>query len=203
MKANGVVYQDKNDTDESTKPPRQRALYSLLQKDGRYYLKKGYSLSNLNSYTDLFVGWDTNESAKDGDKTNKDSRTYIAGLPKSGTCNSAISTCELKGLLVFIAKKQTMDSTLSEIQRFGVSSGNIMRLDGGPSAQFKSSNHYYHEIWWDARNLPHMIEILDKWLSTWFESVKILKNLAFARFFLYFYHSNYFFELFIDNFVVG
>ncbi|MCP4523776.1 MAG: hypothetical protein GY828_06195 [Candidatus Gracilibacteria bacterium] len=156
VKGDGVVYQDINDGN--------RKLYSLLQKDGKYYLKYGYSKTDLNNFQDLFVAWDISEKTSSSDGTSKDNRTYIGGIPKNSSCNAKKSKCELSSIIFLFAKNKTISDSVTELSRFNVSYSNMVRLDGGGSAQFITRNHDFHEGW-NARNLPHMIEILDKGCS--------------------------------------
>jgi hypothetical protein len=156
LKANGKVYQDKNDKDGS----RERIVYSLLQKSGKYYLKFGYNTNDLNNYSDLFVAWHRYEKSSINDGTSVDNRTYMGTIPKNSNCNAEVATCELKAILFLVAKSKTISQSINELNKFGVKYGNMARLDGGGSSQYKTDNNSFFD--WEGRNMPHMIEILDK-----------------------------------------
>lgn len=156
VKSNGVVYQDKNDKDGK----RERIIYSLLQKAGKYYLKFGYSPNDLNNYTDLFVAWHRYEKLSTSDGLNSDNRTYMGVIPRNESCNSEVSTCELKSIVFLIAINKTISQSLDELHKFGIKYGNMARFDSGGSTQYVTEHNGYNN--WEGRNLPHMIEILNK-----------------------------------------
>lgn len=150
-KANGVIYQSKNDSNR-------RAVYSLLQQSGKYYYKYGSSSILLNSYSDVFTTWNIFEEAASGELSNRDNRTYLGVIPKDSSCKNMKYPCEISHIIFMLAKNKTANEVINELLRFGITYNNISRLDSGGSAQYKTSGYDFGS----GRNMPHMIEILDK-----------------------------------------
>lgn len=162
LKSNGYIHQQLADKDEINN--RDRKLYSLYKSDGSYYLLGKYNtgIINYSHVTDLFAGFHRDERTSSTDGTAKDQRIYIGAFPESYNCNAEVTSCKLKGVLFLLGEGKTINNMISELNRWGVNDGNIVRMDGGGSAQYKTANHDYAERAWSPRWLPHMIEIRGK-----------------------------------------
>lgn len=165
VKGNNVLFQSNN--------TESRSLNTILHSGGTYAYKNGYDTSDLNNVSDAFTGW--NYSVKKGDDDlSEDQYTHLGVIP-NGSCNPGTQTCTLKAVVFLISENKYMSTAVGELNSsWNISNEFITRLDSGGSSQYITLNNDYAESS-NPRNMPHMIEILDKWLSTWFDSVKILK----------------------------
>ncbi len=84
----------------------------------------------------------------------------MGAIPRNESCNSEVSTCELKSIVFLIAINKTISQSLDELHKFGIKYGNMARFDSGGSTQYVTEHNGYNN--WEGRNLPHMIEILNK-----------------------------------------
>ncbi|MEC4090913.1 hypothetical protein [Pseudoalteromonas rubra] len=123
---------------------------------GSYYISSGFSYGqNVDS---AIVGFHKDEYLTEDDKTNKVDRLYIGGVPRNG-CNPDNQTCQFKYLIFLIANNKSIPQVISEFDSWGVKGSAIIRMDGGDSAQMKTSTFEFDSDLIRSRKIPHSIGI--------------------------------------------
>ena len=128
----------------------------IIDKYNNAKILRGYTSYYLyNDAPDVIVGLNPSVSKSSWAPIG---RNYIGGIPK-GTCNPRYSSCDMKYLMFFIAKRKTQYYMLKEVEKWGVSKYAVVMMDGSGSSQLKSRTS---SMYGDGRYLPNVITI-NKW----------------------------------------